>query len=323
MSRGAALSGALLITLATPVTWPLALAVFFLRGGLLLVVLPIVVLPSPVGLGNLLAPTLISVVLRGPSIEVAVLVGSVMVAMLAWIVVGGLAAATLEAEASRLVARDEDPPEPARRLSPDEPGVEARHHQVAARILAARLVAHLPTGLALIWGSTRLVAVAYRELTSPLDVTSPIVLRVLLGAPEVVIAIVVLWMVGEIIGGLAARRIALGAMGVGGALRDSVLALVRRPAGVLVDFWAPTAGLVLVLLPSSAAASAAWDLVRAAMRSQGGAFGATLAVVLFVSIWLVGLLLIAVTAAWRSAVWSVSHRHLWARGAGPAGSEPG
>jgi hypothetical protein len=322
MSRGAALTGALLTTLATPVTWPLALAVFFLRGGLLLVVLPIVVLPSPVGLGNLLAPTLISVVLRGPSAEVAVLVGVGMLAVVAWIVFGGLAAATLEAEAARIVARDEDLAD-AGPSSGDAPGIEARHRRVASRILAARVAAHVPTGAALIWGSTRLVDVAYRELTSPLDVTSPIVLRVLRGAPEVIVAIVVLWMVGEIVGGLAARRVALAGAGAAAALRDTLHATARRPLAVLVDFWVPTAGLVVVVLPCTVAATAAWQLVRAAMRSQGDAFGATLAVVLFVTLWLVGLLLIAVTAAWRSAVWSVAHRDLWARSAGPAGSESG
>ena len=52
MSRGAALTGALLVTLATPATWPLALAAFLIRGGILLVTLPIVVLPTPVGSGQ-------------------------------------------------------------------------------------------------------------------------------------------------------------------------------------------------------------------------------------------------------------------------------
>ena len=45
---------ALLVTLATPATWPLALATFLVRGGVILVLLPIVVLPTTVGLGNTL-----------------------------------------------------------------------------------------------------------------------------------------------------------------------------------------------------------------------------------------------------------------------------
>jgi len=323
MSRGAALAGALLTTLATPATWPLALAVFLLRGGLLLVALPIVVLPSPVGLGNLLAPTLMTVVFRGMSAEVAAFVGAAVLAILAWVIVGGLAAATLEAEAAVIVARGEEQTEVPTGSSFEDPGVEDRHRRVASRILAARLAAHLPTGLAMIWGAARLTAVAYRELTSPFDVTTPIVLRVLRGAPEVIAAIVLLWMIGEIIGGLAARRIALGGARVGGALRDAVLTLTRRPVTVLIAYWVPTAGLVLVLLPSTLAAAAAWAQVRAAMRSSDDPFGATLSVVLFVSLWLTGLLLIAVTAAWRSAVWSGAHGEFWVPRAGSAGIEPG
>jgi hypothetical protein len=321
VSRGAALTGALLTTLEAPPTWPLALAVFFLRGGLLLVVLPIVVLPSPVGLGNLLAPTLMTIVFRGVSPELAILVGFVALAILAWIVVGGLAAATLEAEAARMVARDHDLDDTERPLPGDHPTTEARHRRTATRILTARAIAHLPTGVGLLWGATRLVTVAYRELTSPLDVTTPIVLRVLRGAPEAIVAIVTLWMAGEIIGGLAARRITLAGLGVGDALRDAVTAIGRRPLSILVEFWLPTAGLVMILLPSTVAAAAAWQLVRAAFRSQGDPFGATFAVILFVSLWLLGLVLIAVTAAWRSAVWSVAHRDLWPLRPGPSGTD--
>lgn len=323
MSRGAALTGALLATLATPATWPLALATFLLRGGVLVVVLPIVALPSPVAFGNALAPTLMTVVFRGVSVDVAVIIGLVGLAVLAWIVVGGLAAATLEAEAARLVARDEDQTEADRSTSGHDPIVGAGHRRVATGILVARLAAHVPTGLALIWGSARLVAVAYRELTSPLDVTSPIVLRVLRGAPEVIAVIVVLWMAGEGVGALAARRIVLGGAGVARAIRDAILAIARRPFAVLADFLVPTAALALVLLPSTLAAAGGWGLVRAAMRSRDDPSGATLAVVLFVFLWLVGLVLIAVTAAWRSAVWSVAYRDLLARSARPADSEPG
>ena len=74
VSRGAALSGALLVTLASPATWPLALAGFLLRGGLIVVALPILVLPTPVGLGNVLAPTLTAFVFGGVSVELVAVV---------------------------------------------------------------------------------------------------------------------------------------------------------------------------------------------------------------------------------------------------------
>ena len=46
MSAGAALVASLMVTLANPATWVLGLVTFLLRGGLLVVLAPIVVIPS-------------------------------------------------------------------------------------------------------------------------------------------------------------------------------------------------------------------------------------------------------------------------------------
>jgi hypothetical protein len=287
--------------------------------------LPIVVLPSPVGLGNLLAPALIAIVLQGPSVELVIVAGLVGLVVLAWFVIGGLAAAMLEAEAAWLVAHGDDG------LGVSGPFVaahrpEAPRRRVATRIVIARAAAHVPTVLALVWGSVRLIDVAYRELTSPFDTATPIVLRVLEGAPDAVVAIIVFWAAGEIVGGLAVRRIAFDGAGVIGALRGAVAAAALRPLAVLAAFAVPLAVFGLVLLPSTIAAGAAWGLVRGALRLRGDPFSTTLAVLLFVTLWVVGLLLIAVVAAWRSAVWSVAYRQLRQpapRGEDPIGIEPG
>ncbi len=294
----AALTGALLITLATPATWPFGLATFLVRGGLLLVVLPIVALPSPVGLGNLLAPTLMSAVFQGLSAEVALMVGTIVLALVAWIVVGGLMAARLEAEAAWMVARHDD-----------HPGVltASRRPGQVVRILVGRLLAHLPTGLVLIWGSVRLVTVAYRELTSPLDVTTPILLRVVGGAPEVITAVLLSWTIGEVIGAIAARRIVLDDAGVLRALRDAAGSALRRPLSALAAFCLPTLALLLVIVPSALAAAAAWGAAGVALRSSTDPLGVAVTVVSFVALWIVGLLLIGVTCAWRAAVWSIAH----------------
>ena len=319
MRPGAALTGALLATLATPATWPLALAAFLLRGGIILVVLPIVVLPSPVGLSNVLAPTLIAVVLGGLSLEIAAIATLGLLAIVTWIVIGGLLAGALEADAVRLVARAEDTGVSAG--VSDRPGVASPDRVIAARILAARLLAHAPTSVVLLLGSIRLVGVAYVELTSPDDVTVPIVLRVISGAPEVAAALLVVWVLGEIAGGLATRRIVTDGSPAAVALRDALRAIFRHPLAVAVGFLVPFAGLLLVLVPSTLAATVAWSAVRVAMRSPADLVVGTLAVLLFVSLWIVGLALIAVTAAWRAAVWSVAHGDLWPRGAPPVTPE--
>lgn len=310
---------ALLVTLARPATWPLALAAFLLRGGLLLVALPIVVLPSPVGLGNLLAPTLMALVFQGVSIEVAATLGLLALAIVGWLVVGGLVAAIFEADGARLVAATDDLEDDAGSAPAVPPIGKAafavwRSRDIPARILAVRVLAHVPTGAALIWATARLVAVAYGELTTPVDVTSPIAVRILRGAPEVVIVLVALWMIGEIVGGLAARRVSLAGAGVGRALRDAVAAALRHPGAVLAGFWVPAAALALVVTPFALAVTAAVRAARAALRSTSDPFGAIVAVVLFVTIWLVGLVLIAVTTAWRGSVWTVAYGALWGRG---------
>lgn len=304
MKLGAALTGALLTTLATPATWPLGLASFLLRGGFVIVLLPIVVLPSPVGLGNLLAPILMTIFFRGLSLDVVAVVVIVALAIAAWIVVGGLVAAIVEAEGARIVARDEDGAESE---FPSPGGRRA----VPGRIFVARIVAHAPTAAAVLWGAVRLIDVAYAELTRPVDVTSPIMLRVFAGAPEVVVVLALVWAFGEIVGALAARRIALDDADVGEALRQAVAASFRHPLAVVAAFVIPTVGLVFVVTTSSIAAAVAWSAVRATMRSSDDVVPGTLAVLLFVTLWIVGLLLIAVTTAWRAAVWSVAHRDLW------------
>lgn len=315
MNRGAALSGALLVTLASPATWPLALAAFLLRGGLLVVALPILVLPTPVGLGNLLAPTLTTFVFGGVSLELVLLVGTIVIAVLAWLVAGGILAAILEAEAARIVAAHEDVV-PVTGLPPHQLAVDdlsdtqtarvaPRRRTEAARVFLARAVVHAPLVVALAWGTARLVAVTYHELTNPSDVVVPLVWRVLLASPDVVAAIVLTWMLGEVLGALAARRLVLARRGVGRALRDAGGTLVRHPLVVLADFWLPTVALGLALMPSAIAAASAGDVVREAMNAPNDPLELFLAVILFVSLWVVGLVLTGVICAWRAAVWTV------------------
>lgn len=317
MNRGAALEGALLVTMASPATWALALASFLLRGGLVLVALPILVLPTPVGLGNVLAPTLTAFVFGGATPALVAVAATIVLAVVLVVVAGGLLAAILEAEAARIVAAHEEiaPEGGIRRhqLAVDELSealtvrVARRRRAEAARIFVARLLALLPFGVAAVWGTARLIAVTYRELTNPGDVGTPIVWRVLLASPEVVIAIGLTWGLGEVLGGLAARRVVLGRAEVGPALAGAAMTLVRRPLAVLADFLLPTLALLLVLAPSTVAAGPAGDLVREAMNASGDPSELFLAVLLFVSLWIVGLALIGVVCAWRAAVWTVAY----------------
>jgi hypothetical protein len=299
VNRRAALTGALLVTLTTPATWPLALAAFLLRGGFLLVTIPIVVLPTPVGLGNVLAPWITPLALGSitPAF-LAVSVGAVVV-VFGWLVIGGWAAAALEAEGARIVARvasgDRQPA-----------GTATGAARIAVRIMAARILASVPLMLALALASVRLVWTAYLELNNPSDTSVSIVVRVVRSSPEVLVLLVLAWMVGEMVGAVAARRITLDREGISAALRRATWACLRHPLTTIARFGLPTLALIVVLVPSTIAAASAWTGVGTVLGDGSDLIRVLAAVALFVTVWIVGLALTAVVCAWRAAVWTMA-----------------
>jgi len=295
----ALLLASLLATLASPSIWVLALAGFLVKGGIVLVLAPIVVVPSAVGLANLVAPTLTSMVFGGISGEVLTTVVLIVVAIASWLVLGGFAAAAVEVEGVRVIAQDEDvaggaglPREPTR-------------SGTTMRVLLARAIAAGPLVIALASGSIRVVTVAYRELTVPSDVAAPLVLRVVRGAPEAIAWIVLAWILAEIVGALAARRIVLAGDGVTAALGGTVRQIVRSPFRAVVAFVVPLGVLVGVLVPSAAASVASWDTIRAAIANDAGPAAVVTWIAIFVGLWVGGLVLVGMACAWRSAVWTL------------------
>jgi len=108
MSWGAGLAAALLVILPRPASWIVGLAAFLVRGGILLFLLPIVVLPSPVGLANILGPTVATFWLGGMSLGFATLVTAIFAAFFVWLIVGGWVAAVTERDLIELVVADDD-----------------------------------------------------------------------------------------------------------------------------------------------------------------------------------------------------------------------
>ena len=297
MNRGAALTRALLVTISTPATWPLALGAFLLRGGFLLVTIPIVVLPTPVGLGNVLAPWITPLALGSISPAFVAVSAVAVVVVLGWLVFGGWAAAALEAGSPdrRPVSSDDRPSSGTTDSA-----------RIAVRIMAARILAYVPLMLALGWASVRVVWTAYLELTNPSDASLSIAVRIVRSSPDVLVVLVLAWMAGEMLGAVAARRITLDGEGISVALRRGIRACLRHPLATVVRFWLPTLALVVVLVPSTVAAAAAWTSVGSVLGDGSDAIRVLVAVVLFVAIWVVGLVLTAVVCAWRAAVWTMA-----------------
>ncbi len=297
MSWGAAMMASLLVVLPRPGTWVVALAAFLLRGGILVFLVPILVLPSAVGLATILGPTITAFWLGGLSFGFAAVVAAIFGGFFLWLVVGGWVAAITERDLIRAVAADEDlglgrhlPPVPA-----------ARQRGRIWRIVLLRLAGHVPLAVALGYGSMRLVQATYRELTLPSDVLTPIGWRVISAAPDAVIAIALAWTLGEVLGSLGARRLVLWGQSIDQAYVGAWADLVRRPLTTIATYVVPTAVLVVATGPIVVGAGAAWSMLRALLVEGRPGTEAAMAgtLLVFLGTWSAGLVLAGLLTAWR------------------------
>jgi hypothetical protein len=317
VSRGGAILASLLVTIGRPTWWLLALAAFLVRGGVVVFVLPIVLLPSPLAISNMVSPIVVPIALGriGPD-AMAVAVGA-FVLVVVWLIGGGWFASTTELtlirEAAAAAAEegvgharhgragDNDPGEggspPA--SSPSVP----RDSVLVGRLLTARLVAWSPFAAATGIGIARIVAITYSELTRPFEVVTPLAIRVVLGAAPELAVIAIAWLLGELVGGLAGRRIVLDGAVPGQALLGAAMDVVRRPVSILLP-WLLTTGLLLTILGGTVgAAGIAWSRVTVALSGRVvDPPTVALSLLLFVAIWLAAIVLAGLLAAVRGVV---------------------
>jgi hypothetical protein len=304
---GRLLGSAALVAVSHPRLWAIGLAGFLARGGVIPFLLPIVALPSVIGVTTFVGPNAVTGAGLSPrfiAIAVATAGGSA-----AWLILGTIVGSLADLALVREVARADD--EPARGGS-------------VARLVCIRFAVLLPLGLVVAWGAARLVAAGYRELTLPGDLARPFFLRVLAAVPDVVVLLLVAWLAAELVGAVAVRLAIVEdrsfARAIGGALRS----IVRRPLGSLGVLAATLAGSLIVVGPGLVTASIAWDGLRRALLGNGSAPAALLAVGLFVATWTAGLVLAGVAAAWRSVAWSaLVVRNLRATGSAVTGARAG
>jgi hypothetical protein len=290
-SWAANMQSALLAALAKPAWWVLALAAFLVRGGFLIAILPIVSLPTTADLTNAFAPTIEAMIYGRPSLE-AVVAGTLLISG-AFLTVYGLAFAGSWLDIALLHEATSDPE------------LELGWMPVsrsATLALAIRLVAHLPTIVAIGYALIRLIGVLYLELTSPGDTATPLALRVLAQAPDAPLAVGITWLIDEAVGGLTVRRVAAGepvATAFGRSIRQ--VASVRG----LATLAATTAALVALLVPFLLTVATAWQNVRVALLEDVGGALALTALVLMVSTWVLGLALLGALLSWRATAWTV------------------
>jgi hypothetical protein len=295
---GATAAASLLVVLDRPSTWPLALAAFLIRGGWLLIVAPIVVLPTAVGLANVTAPLLEDVAFGRRTGELIALVALLLGGTVAWLVGGGFVAAVAEVEMVRQVANQLE-------FRRDPASVAPGIWRAAWRVTALRLAAHLPFVIAFVWGAARLASVGYAELTVPSDVTVPAAWRIAARAPDAIVALAVTWLIGETVGALGARRVVLAGERARTALRIAVEAFFRSAVRWTALAIVSTIVLLVVIVVTGLATGAALEALRTGFAAGGGSAGTTALVVVFVGLFTGGLVLVGLVAAWRAAIWTV------------------
>ncbi len=287
----AALARAVAATRELPSLWIVALCGFLARGGIVLLILPMVPLPSTVGLATFVGPT--SVTAAGLTPDGMVRVVLVVTLVVGWLVAGSLVGALTDRAAVRTVARNDDV-------------TERRGHHVLLRLVGLRLVALVPL-IAVVAVTARSVGeLVYQELILPSDISAPIVLRVVQGARVQVSAIALAWVAGEVLGGIAVRLVVLEDRSAGQAIGSAIAFVVRHPLAALVATVAGLGGLLVAIAAALVALGAAWASLAGAV--SGPVDGAALigTTMLVVATWAASAALVAIVAAWRGAVWTIA-----------------
>jgi hypothetical protein len=290
------MASAIVATLSRPSSWAVCLAGFLARGGILLFILPLVRLPTTASLANQVVPVLqpsIFGTFTGTFIGfIAVLVG----VFLAWLIAGGLIGAWGDVTAIREALADEE-------IGGWERATQPAGRSILVRVMAARIVAHVPLMAWLIVIIPAVFVATYAELTNPGEVISHLFLRTLAHVPVQAAVLVVLWWLGEAAGGLAARRIVVDDAPIGRAVAGGWSDLARHALTAALTLLATTLGLALAVVPALLAASFGWRFVRLSVP-EGRWLEAVVSVTAFVLIWLGGLVIAAAAAAWRSHAWT-------------------
>ena len=195
--------------LSSPVTWVVGAAGFLARGGILVLALPILSLPTPVGVTLLVPP--LSVTTSGissvflPELLVAGTAAALVVAV--GLLLGALADAVVY---QRLVGLRRFAPATAgdtRAPRAAAPGPRGGTPRLVGTLVAVEILALLPAIAMSIVTVSRLIAVGEQEYLLPSSTSVPYVARVLQGASMAVIALGACLLLADVVNALLSRRL--------------------------------------------------------------------------------------------------------------------
>ena len=278
-------------TLARPSTWVVALAGYLARGGILLLLVPILPLPSPVGIANIVGPAVVTP--AGPSSQGVAILVSAGIVVVGWGVLGVLIGAATDGYLARA--------EPI--------GTGATGARIVARLAAIRFALLALPASAVAVAAGPVVDSTYRQLISPFDLDTPLADRVVRETAPFLVFVVVAWAVAEVAGGIAVRLAVQRDIGAPGALGAMVRHVVRRPLGVLAATALSFVALALAVGPAIVVASAGFSVIEAGVRARGDPRLALAGGILLLVSWLGGIVLAGVASTWRGLLWSAEVAH--------------
>jgi hypothetical protein len=205
--------------LGAPSAWLVAGAGFLARGGILVFALPVLSLPTPVGVTLLVPP--LSVTTSGISSVFVPQLIAIGAAVVVVVVIALLLGALSDAVSYRLMAdrsaagraRSGMSGDPAGDARAARPGADPASERVPvrpgllARLVATELFALLPAMAAGLVTVSRLISVGEQEFLLPTSVDVPYPVRVVQGAAEPVIALAACLLLADVANALISRRV--------------------------------------------------------------------------------------------------------------------
>ena len=174
----------------------------------------------------------------------------------------------------------------------------------AGAVAVIRLLGLIPLAIALVAAAQPLYLAVYQELILPEELRTPLLLRVLADIPGALLWLAVAWLLGDAAASLSVPA-AAGRAEHRAAWALGWLGLVRRPWRVLGTALATTSVLLLLLLPGNPRRRPrGWARLRALLIEGDDPLAIAFGVLLFVAVWVAGLVLVGAAAAFRGAAWT-------------------
>ncbi|MDQ3871467.1 MAG: hypothetical protein M3301_07630, partial [Chloroflexota bacterium] len=314
---GSSLAIALALVLSDRGLWLLGAAGFLARGGWLVLVVPILSLPSPVAITTLLGADVVGTGRLSPQLVALLL--TALAAIVAALVASAVVAAAVDVAAFERFVRH---PETLELRGGREPRELSSGERAAliVRLVALYGVLLLPAGGALVATALRLIAAAYQEYFLPGSLQVPLALRVAAEARFHLLVLALCLVAAEVLGSFASRQLIAVRLGLRAgrprkrwlarAGRDDVARLLRRSGEIVVTTILGWIATLVLLVLGVLAIVVGWTAVRSvflastALEDAAGAAEAGLVTVLFVALWCAALVLVGLASAVRAALWS-------------------